>query len=60
MSSSGGRSFLASAVGWLIVIIVAYVLFGGIFGAIRFIFRAIVFLIIIGALFSLYLKLRGD
>jgi len=44
----------------LIVIVVAYVLFGGILGAIRFIFRAFVFLVVVGALLTLYFKLRDE
>lgn len=61
MSSSGGRSILATIVGWLIVIVVVWFLFGGIFGAIRFIIRMVVFLFVIGALLTVYFRLRdGD
>lgn len=61
MSGSGGRNVLASIVGWLIVIFAIWFLFGGIFGAIRFIFRMFVFLVILGAALSLYFRLRdGD
>ncbi len=61
MGSSGGRNILASVVGWLIVAILIWVFFGGIFGAIRFIVRMIVFLVVIGALLTVYFKLRdGD
>ncbi len=61
MSSSGGRNILASVVGWLIVAILIWVFFGGVFGAIRFIVRMIVFLVVIGALLTVYFKLRdGD
>ena len=60
MSNSGGRNFLASAIGWLIVAIIVWVFFGGIFGAIRFIIRMVVFLVVVGALLSLYFRLRGD
>ena len=61
MSSSGGRSILASVIGWLIVIVVVWFLFGGIFGAIRFIIRMVVFLFVIGALLTVYFRLRdGD
>ncbi len=61
MSSSGGRSILATVVGWLIVIVVVWFLFGGIFGAIRFIIRMVVFLFVIGALLTVYFRLRdGD
>ena len=57
MSNSGGRNFLASAIGWLIVAIIVWVFFGGIFGAIRFIIRMVVFLVVVGAL---YFRLRGN
>jgi len=60
MSNSGGRNFLTSVIGWLIVSVIVWVIFGGIFGAIRFIFQAVVFLVVVGALLSLYFRLRGD
>ncbi len=61
MSSSGGRSILASVVGWLIVAIIVWVFFGGILGTIRFIVRMVVFLVVIGALLTIYFRLRdGD
>lgn len=61
MSSSGGRSILASVVGWLIVLVIVWFLFGGIFGAIGFIIRIIVFLFVVGALLTVYFRLRdGD
>ena len=46
MSGTSGRNILASIVGWLIVIFAVWFLFGGIFGAIRFIVRMLVFLVI--------------
>ena len=54
------RSFGASVVGWLIVAILAVVFFGGLLGFIAFLLRAIVFLFVIGALLTLYFRLRGD
>lgn len=61
MSSSGGRSVLASVVGWLIVAIIIWVFFGSILGTIRFIVRMAVFLVVIGALLTIYFRLRdGD
>lgn len=61
MSNSGGRSILASVVGWLIVAIVVWLFFGGIFSAIRFIIRMFVFLVVLGALLTVYFRLRdGD
>jgi hypothetical protein len=60
MSNSGGRNFLASMIGWLIVAIIIWVFFGSIFGAIRFLVRVIVFLVVVGALLSLYFRLRTN
>ena len=61
MSSSGGRSVLASVVGWLIVAFVVWFFFGGIVGAIGFIIRIVVFLFVIGALLTVYFRLLdGD
>ncbi len=61
MSSSGGRSILASVVGWLIVAIIIWVFFGSILGTIRFLIRMVVFLFVIGALLTIYFRLRdGD
>ena len=60
MAASGGRSFLASVVGWLVVAILAFVFFGSLFSFIAFLLRAIVFLFVIGALLTLYFRLRGD
>jgi len=42
------------------VAIIVWVFFGGIFGAIRFIIRMVVFLVVVGALLSLYFRLRGN
>ena len=60
MSSSGGRSILTSVVGWLIVAIVVWLFFGGVFGAIRFMFRMIVFLFVLGVLLSIYFRLKDS
>ncbi len=61
MSSSGGRSFLASVVGWLIVAFIVWVFFGSILGAIGFVIRMVLFLVVVGALLTVYFRLRdGD
>ena len=61
MSSSGGRSILASVVGWMIVAFIVWVFFGSILGAIGFIIRMVLFLIVVGALLTVYFRLRdGD
>jgi hypothetical protein len=60
MSSTGGRSILATIIGWLIVIILIWVFFGWIFATIRFLLRAFLFLVVVGALIALYFRLRQD
>ena len=60
MASSSGRSVLASIVGWILVALVVWFLFGWILGALRFVVRIIVILVVLGALASLYLRLKGD
>ncbi|MBT4983678.1 MAG: hypothetical protein HOJ85_00280 [Ilumatobacter sp.] len=61
MSSSAGRSILASVVGWMIVAFIVWVFFGSILGAIGFIIRMVLFLIVVGALLTVYFRLRdGD
>ena len=62
MSSSAGRSILASVVGWMIVAFIVWVFFGSILGAIGFIIRMVPkFLIVVGALLTVYFRLRdGD
>lgn len=60
MSDSGARSVLATIVGWLIVIVLVWVFFGWIFATIRFLLRAFLFLVVVGALIALYFRLRQD
>ena len=61
MSSSAGRSILASVVGWMSVAFIVWVFFGSILGAIGFIIRMVLFLIVVGALLTVYFRLRdGD
>lgn len=60
MAESGGRSFLASVVGWIVVGLIVYFFFGWILGTLRFVLRIVVILVVIGGLASLYFKLRGD
>ncbi len=60
MATSSGRSLLATIVGWVVVALIVWFLFGWILGTLRFILRIIVILVVIGALASLYFKLRGD
>ncbi|MEM8746978.1 MAG: hypothetical protein AAF945_18970 [Actinomycetota bacterium] len=61
MAGSGGvRGLFASAVGWVIVAIVAFLLFGFVIGTIRFLFRIAILVAVLGGLLWLYLRLRGD
>lgn len=60
MASSSGRSLLASVVGWVIVALILWFLFGWILGTLRFILRMVVIVVVIGALASLYFRLRID
>lgn len=55
---ANGRSFLASAVGWVIAAIVVIVLFGVVIATIKFIVKAAVFLFVVGALLVVYFRLR--
>lgn len=59
MPDSRPRSLLASVIGWLIVAVIVYFFFGWIFGAVRVVLRLVVFLVVVGALLVLYLKVRG-
>lgn len=60
MADSGGRSILASVVGWLIVAIIVYVFFGWILATIGFLIRMVLLVVVVGALLTLYFRLRGD
>lgn len=61
MSETGGRSVLASIVGWVIVLFLLWFLFGAVFGAIRFLIRMFLFLVVLGAALTVYFRLRdGD
>ncbi|MEL6891623.1 MAG: hypothetical protein AAFP84_08510 [Actinomycetota bacterium] len=60
MASEAPRNLAATIVGWLLVALVVYLLFGWIIGTIRWIIRMIVVLVVLGGLFALYLKLRDD
>lgn len=60
MAEGAPRSFLASAVGWLIVALIVYLFFGWIVGTVFWLARMLFVVIVLGALFALYLKLKGD
>lgn len=53
------RSAFASAIGWLIVVLIAVWLFGLVFGWIAFVVRSIGWLLLIGLLVAAYLAIKG-
>ena len=56
--ASQPRSALASAIGWVIVALVAFWLFGMVIGWISFVLRSIVWIALIAVLFWVYLSLK--
>jgi len=60
MSGQSGRSVLRSIVGWVIVAVIAYWLLGFVIGTVRFIFKFVVWIVIIGGLVYVYFKLQDD
>lgn len=57
--ADGPKSILASVVGWLIVALLAYWFLGIIIGTIAFMVRFIVWIILLGVLLTIYLKLKS-
>lgn len=57
--ASGPKSVLASAVGWVIVALLAFWFLGIIAGTIAFMVRFLVWIVLLGALLALYLKLKS-
>lgn len=60
MATTPGRSFLATAVGWLLVVLVVWFLFGWVVGAVRALVRFVVILVGLGALAAVWFRLRTD
>lgn len=60
MSNSQSRSLLATVVGWLIVVLVVWFLFGWIVGAVRALVRFASVLVVIGVLAVIWFRLRAD
>lgn len=58
--ADGSRSVLASVVGWLIVALVAYWFLGIIIGTIAFFVRFFIWIVLLGILLALYLKLKSS
>lgn len=53
------RGCAASAVGWLIVVIVAWVVLRGVFGVLGWALRGIVLLVLVAVLLNLYFRLKA-
>ena len=60
MAGSKARSVVASLVGWIVVALILYFVFGWVISTIRWILRIILVIAVIGILLALYFKLRGD
>jgi hypothetical protein len=50
---------LATVVGWIVVAVVAYWLLGAVLGTLRFVIRAVVWIVVIVALVGLYARLKS-
>ncbi len=59
MADRGARSIAATAVGWLLVGVIAWFLFGSIFGTVRFLLRMIFIGVIIFGLLWVYFRLKA-
>jgi hypothetical protein len=57
--ADGPKSVLASVVGWLIVALLAYWFLGIIIGTIAFMIRFVVWIVLLGVLLTIYLKLKS-
>jgi len=60
MAQSGVRSVAAAAVGWIIVALVAYLALGLVIGTLLWVLRLVVIVVVVGALASIYFRLRSD
>ena len=54
------RNLAASLVGWILVAIVVWLLFGFLVGTLLWVLRMLIVLAVVGGLLALYLKLKGD
>jgi hypothetical protein len=55
-----GRSLAASAIGWLIVAIIAFWLVRAAFGTVFWFLRSVIWVVILGGLVWLYFRLRSS
>jgi len=57
--SRDARSLLASAVGWILVLIVGYLVLRFFLGSFFWLIRTIIIIAIVGGLFALYVNLKS-
>lgn len=57
--SDRSRSVVATVVGWIVVALLAYWLLGAVIGTVRFVIRAVVWIVVLGGLVSLYARLKS-
>jgi hypothetical protein len=53
------KSTLASVIGWLIAVLVAFWALGAVIGTIHWLLRTLAWLVLVGALVTVYLTLKG-
>ena len=53
------RSLVATVVGWVLAAFVAFWLLGAVLGTLRFVLRAVITIVVIGALITLYARLKS-
>ncbi len=58
-ASTKARSLLATVVGYVIVALVAFWLLGAVIGTVRFVVRAVITLLILGGLLTLWARLKS-
>jgi uncharacterized membrane protein YdjX (TVP38/TMEM64 family) len=56
---SGGRSLLATIVGYCLVAVIILVLFHAVVGTVLWLFRTVVLIVVIVGLIALYLRLKS-
>lgn len=60
MDGGAPRSILASIVGWVIVGLIVFLVFGGIVGTLVWLVRMAFVLLVLGGLVWVYFRLKGD
>jgi hypothetical protein len=57
-ASTGARSAMATAVGWILVVVIGLVVARWVLGSILWLFRWALILVVIGGLLTVYLRLK--